>query len=244
MNRGFECSSCLGRRLAIMQPYLFPYVGYFQLVAAVDRFIFYDDVNFMKGGWVNRNRLLLSGGVQWFTFPLSGASSHSKINEIQVQQGDVWRRKLLSSVRQSYGKAKYFAQAYALLEDVVMSGEASMSSLAQRSIVSVASYLGIETKFVSSTGRYRNEGLHGTERVLDICKKEAATEYHNLPGGERLYLEEQFASAGISLFFVRPNLASYIQFSSPFVPALSMLDVLMFNDRAATLRLLDGTYTQ
>ena len=72
-------------KLAIMQPYLFPYLGYFQLIAAVDKFVFYDDVNFIKNGWINRNRLLISGKVNYITIPLSGASSFLKINQVLVQ---------------------------------------------------------------------------------------------------------------------------------------------------------------
>lgn len=228
----------VGRRLAIMQPYLFPYVGYFQLVAAVDRFVFYDDVAFMKQGWINRNRLFLSGRVSWFTLPVWGGSIHRKINELSVQAGDAWRRKLLASVKQSYGRAPYFEQAYGLLAGVLQSEECSLSALARKSVVDVARYMGLETEFVVSSGRYGNEEMHGAERVLDICRREHASEYHNLPGGKALYSAEQFSAAGIELSFVEPNLTEYIQMAPPFKPCLSMLDVLMFNDRSALLRLL------
>ncbi|WP_394695520.1 WbqC family protein [Pseudoxanthomonas japonensis] len=227
-----------GRRLAIMQPYFFPYIGYFQLVAAVDRFVFYDDVAFMKQGWINRNRLLLSGRPSWFTLPVSGASSNRKINELSVQPGDVWRRKMLASVRQSYGRAPYFEQAYGLLAGILLSDECSLSALARRSVVDLSRYMGLETEFVVSSGRYGNEGMQGAERVLDICRRERATEYHNLPGGKALYSVEQFAAAGVELCFVEPNPMEYMQMEAPFKPFLSMLDVLMFNERSTLLPLL------
>lgn len=229
-----------GCRLAVMQPYLFPYVGYFQLVSAVDRFVFFDDVNFISRGWINRNRLTLSGSVSWVTFPLSGASQNRKINELHVQPDGAWRRKLLASVRHSYARAPCFQQAYALLEGILMSGETSLSVLARESVVAVARHLGLGTEFVVSTGRYGNEGLRGPDRVLDICRQEGASEYHNLPGGMALYSPEAFSAAGVELCFVQPTLGEYRQLEEPFKPGLSMLDVLMFNDRVSSLRLLGG----
>lgn len=227
-------------KLAIMQPYLFPYVGYFQLARLVDRFIFYDDVNFMKGGWINRNRLLIAGRTSWFTLPLQGASPYCKINEIRVQPGDTWRRKLLASVRHSYSKAPYFEPTYALLARVLESSESSLAKLARDSVTQVADYLGLNTEFVSAAGRYDNTTLRGSNRVLDICCREGATEYYNLPGGRLLYSTEAFSEQGVELRFVQPRLAEYRQFRTPFEPGLSILDVLMFNDAISTRRLLAG----
>lgn len=227
-----------GCRLAVMQPYLFPYIGYFQLVAAVDRFVFYDDVNYMKGGWINRNRLFLSGKVSWFTLPLCDASPQRKINELHIHPDGAWRRKLLASARQSYGKAPFFEQAYAMLESIVLSRETSLSVLARESVMAVARYLELGTEFFVSTGRYGNEDLRGSDRILDICRQEQAAEYHNLPGGMALYSAEEFSAAGVELHFVQPELPEYSQLEVPFKPGLSMLDVLMFNDRMSTLRLL------
>lgn len=228
-------------RLAVMQPYLFPYVGYFQLIAAVDHFVFYDDVNYIKGGWINRNRLYLSGKTDWFTLPLRDASPYKKINEIHVRQDGVWKHKLLTSVRQSYGKASYFEQAYALLESIVLSNETSLTTLARESVIAVVRYLGLKTEFSISTGRYDNETLHGSERILDICRQEGATEYHNLPGGMALYSAEEFSNVGVELRFMQPSLTEYRQLEMPFKPGLSILDVLMFNDRLSSLHLLGRT---
>lgn len=183
---------------------------------------------------------MLGGKLAWFTFPLRGASAYKKINEIHVQRDGVWARKLLASVRQSYGSAPFFKQAYALLEGVVLSEESSLSELAQQSVMAVARYLGLETEFVVSTGRYGNEDLRGTDRVLDICRKERAAQYHNLPGGEALYSVDEFSSAGIKLNFVRPALTEYSRKGVPFTVGLSILDLLMFNDRSATLQLIKG----
>lgn len=227
-------------KLAIMQPYLFPYVGYFQLAAAVDRFVFYDDVNYIKGGWINRNRLFMSGGVRWFTLPLQAASPHRKINQLHVLADPVWKRKLLTSVSDAYGKAPYFEQAYALLVEVFDSGETSLSALARSSVMAVARHVGLRTEFVVSTGRYGNEELTGADRVLDICLREGVGEYRNLPGGVGLYPASQFSAAGVALRFLQPQLVPYSQFNRPFQPGLSVLDVLMFNDRLSARRLLEN----
>jgi hypothetical protein len=229
-----------GCRLAVMQPYLFPYLGYFQLVAGVDRFVFYDDVSYIKNGWINRNRLFLSGRVSWITFPVSHASANRRINEMHVQPGTTWRRKLLESVKHSYRQAPYFEETYKLLAKIVLSEESSLSRLAMESIMEVATYLGLETEFVNATGRYDNENLRGSERVIDICRQERAAEYHNLPGGTALYSAEDFRVNGVELRFVQLREIAYGQLEPPFKPGLSILDVLMFNDRASSLRMVTG----
>jgi hypothetical protein len=218
-------------KLAIMQPYLFPYVGYFQLVAAVDKFVFYDDVNFIKNGWINRNRLVLSGNVNYFTFPLSGASAFSKINQIIVKGEGRWRRKISESLRCSYSKAPNYALVNQMFSEIIFSDEISMSELAKRSIISVSNYLGFATEFVMSSSCYENSDLRGCERVLDICCKEGASHYYNLPGGRELYDSALFASKGINLCFIEPKFIQYRQLSEEFHPGLSIIDMLMFVNR-------------
>lgn len=223
-----------------MQPYFFPYAGYFQLADAVDRFVFYDDVNFIKGGWINRNRLIISGKVAWFTVPLANASPNKRINEISVQPGRVWKKKILESVKQSYSKAPNFKEIYEIFEAVVMRDNDSLASIAEDSVVAIARYLGLNTEFVVSTCRYANAHLQGVSRVLDICVQEGALEYHNLPGGIDLYSKPDFEAEGIELTFVQPLLTEYSHNSTPFKPGLSIIDLLMFNNRSTSLQLLRG----
>lgn len=230
-------------KLAIMQPYLFPYIGYFQLVAAVDKFVFYDDVNFIKNGWINRNRLLLSGEVRYITIPLSGASSFSKINEITLQANDLWRKKISESVRHSYSKAPNFSEINNLLSDVLFSNETHISTLAKLSITAISRYLELETQFVMSSSCYENSDLNSVERVLDICRKEQTDFYYNLPGGRELYDNKLFESKGINLRFIKPSLSTYKQFSEQFHPGLSILDVLMFNDKSTVQEMLKAEAT-
>jgi hypothetical protein len=221
-------------KLAIMQPYLFPYLGYFQLVAAADRFVFFDDVNYINRGWINRNRVLLGDEVHYMTVPLSGASQTRKINEIDIQPRDLWLRKLLESIRHAYAKAPHYARVSQLLGDVLgstaTSTVTSIGTLASRSVVDVARYLKLDTDFVMSSAPYGNAALKGEQRLLDICAKERADCYVNLPGGKDLYAPDTFASAGVELRFIEPALPPYPQHGKTFHPGLSILDVLMFND--------------
>ena len=223
-----------------MQPYLFPYLGYFQLVASVDKFVFYDDVNFMQKGWINRNRLYLSGAVRYFTIPLSGASQFLKINQIDVQPGEQWKKKMLESVRQSYSKAPHFRAANALLEAALHSGERSIAAIARASVRNVCDYAGLDTQFVASSAVYGNDQLSGADRIMDICRLENASDYFNPPGGRALYREENFSSEGIKLHFVEPCLREYRQFTAEFQPGLSILDALMFNDARAVRELIEA----
>jgi len=216
-------------KLAIMQPYLFPYLGYFQLVAAVDKFVFYDDVNFIKNGWINRNRVLLGGEPRYFTVPLSGASPNLRINQVLVVPDNAWRGRLCQSLRQAYARAPHFQAVNELFTNVIHTDDMRISEIAKRSVVVVAAYLGLRTEFVSSSAIYANDALRGVDRVLDICQHEKASVYVNLPGGRTLYDEAKFTAADIDLRFIEPHLAVYHQCDPAFHAGLSILDVLMFN---------------
>lgn len=221
-----------------MQPYLFPYLGYFQMIQAADRFVFLDDVNFIKRGWINRNRVLCSGEAHYFTVPLASASQNLRINTISIAPDDGWKKKLDQTIRQSYAKSPHFSQVYELISPVLFGKETLISEMAKQSVAAVTDYLGVTADFIWSSADYGNQQMKGEERILDICAQEGATVYYNLPGGQDLYDEARFASRGISLQFLRPGIVAYRQFSSPFQSHLSIIDVLMFNDRQAVLGML------
>lgn len=228
-------------KLAIMQPYLFPYIGYYQLVAAVDTFVLYDDVNYIKGGWINRNRLVISGSVKYFTVPLMNASSFVKIKDIKVRESPRDIKKLLDSIRFSYSKSPYFNNIYPLIESIfITETDSSISSMAARSIKLISDYIGLNTQFKESSVSYENTELSAVERVLDICKKECASEYFNLPGGSALYDTSLFERNGVKLSFITPNLTPYTQNTDGFIPGLSILDILMFNDRERVNQMVIG----
>jgi hypothetical protein len=225
-------------KIAVMQPYLFPYAGYFQLIAVVDKFIFYDDVNFIKNGWINRNRLFLASDVRYFTVPLRGASPFKKINEIAILPGNVWQKRIIDTVRQSYSKAPFFKEVDSLVSDILFLSENKIGNLAKASVIAVCNYLGINTQFVMTSAAYENSEMSGTARIIDICHREKSQFYFNLSGGRTLYSEDLFKSENIKLNFIENEPMRYQQFTNEFHSGLSIIDVLMFNDRKTVLEML------
>jgi hypothetical protein len=225
-------------KLAIMQPYLFPYLGYFQLIAAVDTFVVYDDVAFIRRGWINRNRLNIDGCATYFTVPVDDASQNRLIRETQVQSGQYshWRRKFFGTIDAWYRRACSYAVIRPILEAVFLDAERSkdetIADLARRSLTAVCGYCGIGTRFVDSSTTYDNAHLHKAARLIDICKREGADVYINAEGGQELYTKDEFSAQGISLQFLRSIPVVYPQPpSKEFIPHLSMIDVMMHNSR-------------
>jgi WbqC-like protein family len=216
-------------RLAIMQPYFLPYIGYLQLIQAVDKFVFYDDVNYINKGWVNRNRMLLNGQEYLFTIPLKDASQNKRINEISLSDDPKWRDKLLKTIEQSYKKAPYFDETFGLMEQILRLPTTNLSEWIAGSFGLLNAHLGIPTEIVASSGIYQNTHLKAQERILDICRQERATHYINPIGGTELYDKATFETEGMTLNFLKTNRIEYPQFKNEFVPWLSILDVMMFN---------------
>lgn len=223
-----------------MQPYIFPYVGYFQLVNAVDKLIFYDDVNFIKGGWINRNRILLNGQPFLFTLPIRNLSSNSTIidTEINLPLFQAWKDKFYKTIRQAYGKAPYFEEGFGVLQSSFDEKYESIAKMARSSIVEVSKYLALSTDFASSSENYSNKHLSGEERVIEICKNEKATDYINLNGGKHLYCKEHFQKHSIKLHFIQHKSIHYRQFNAHFVENLSIIDMIMFVDKSTIKNLL------
>ena len=218
-------------RVAIMQPYFFPYLGYFQLIASVEKFIVYDDVAFIKQGWINRNRILVDGSAHTFSIPIDDLSSFRLIKDTEVNGRlfPKWKSKFLKTIDMEYRKAPHFEAARSMIERAVSVESKSIARMAVESILEVSSYLGLTTRMILSSRGYKNEFLKGRDRVIDICKKESAESYINVPGGMELYTKEDFEREGIELKFIKPVLKPYSQFGKDFCPGLSMIDVLMFN---------------
>jgi hypothetical protein len=227
-------------RLAIMQPYFFPYLGYFQLMAAVDRFVVYDDVAFIKNGWINRNRILTSNGPEYFTVPLAGASSFRPIRDTRCAPPSAWRDKMLRTLSQVYARAPQRSAGLTLVEQVLRVADSeSIRDLAVASLREVCSYAELSPSWQDSSSVYENSDLSGVDRVLDICRREGATRYVNAPGGRSLYEPARFVAQQIELRFISPVLGPYAQSrSATFVPGLSVLDLIMNAPRAEVARLL------
>ena len=213
-------------KLAIMQPYFFPYVGYWQLINAVDKFVIYDDVNYIKGGWINRNNILINNQKQLFTVILDQSSPYKLINEIFIKDNFT---KLLKTIHFSYIKAPFFSQTYALLEKIFFFQDRNLVSFIANSIIVTSNYLGIETEFIISSSLDKDNSLKNKEKVLHICNIMGARTYVNAIGGQELYDKSEFASKNIELKFLKTNPITYQQFNNQFVPWLSIIDVMMFN---------------
>ncbi|HEY6161577.1 MAG TPA: WbqC family protein, partial [Bacteroidia bacterium] len=208
-------------RLAIMQPYVFPYIGYFQLLAAADKFIFYDDVAFIKQGWINRNNVLVNGKPHLFSIPVSNISSFVTIRETAVSYRPDWTVKFLKMLEMSYRKSPYFSEVFERISALISERPSTIAELSKKSVELVASYLRIQTHIIDSSAIYGNEHQRAEERIIDICKKERAAEYINPIGGMKLYDPDYFLKVGLSLKFVRTLPIAYDQRSSTFHPNLS-----------------------
>ena len=220
-------------RIAIMQPYFMPYIGYFQLINAVDKFIIYDDVNFIKKGWINRNNILANKSKMMFTIPLKKASQNEVINKVEISSDDFrkWKDKFFKTLSMSYRNAKRHDVIMELLSKILSYETNFISELAVHSILEVCKYLEIETDFVLSSSVYCNAQLNGQERILDICLKEDAITYINPIGGIELYSNNFFLEKDIELRFIKTDVIPYKQFSEEFIPFLSIIDILMFSDK-------------
>ncbi len=226
-------------KVAIMQPYFFPYIGYWQLIHAVDRFVIYDDVNYIKGGWINRNRILINGEPTYITMPLYHSSPYKHICDISIQSSPAWRDRLVKMVETTYRNAPYFAEAFSIVENVIRHEATNLSDYLVHQLQSLATFMGINTEFVISSRCYENNDLSGQERILDICKRENANTYVNPQGGQALYDRTTFTRWGLDLKFLIPSAIEYKQFGSLHVPWLSIIDVMMFNSKSQLRTLLN-----
>ncbi|WP_312995536.1 WbqC family protein [Leclercia sp.] len=213
--------------ISIMQPYLFPWVGYFQLIAQSDTFVLYDDASFIKQGYINRNSILSDGQVQRFTVPVPGASIHKRIGELCFSS-EVG--KILKMLKQSYSKAKYFQDVMPMIESVFILRDRDITACCETAINGIFEYLGKEKNIIRSSSLDYDRSQNAENKVLDICRALMATKYVNSIGGRQLYNSENFAAKGVVLKFLQTKMISYYQGCYDFVPNLSIIDVLMHCD--------------
>lgn len=216
-------------KIGIMQPYFLPYIGYWQLLNAVDKYVIYDDVNFIKGGWINRNRMLMNGEAKLFNIQMEGASPNKKINEVHISKNNVWKKKLIKSVETSYSKAKMYKNVFPMIERIINYETDNVAEYITNSLKKISEYLNIKTEFIISSEITKNCELKGQDKVIEICKVLGSDEYYNAIGGKELYSFYDFARNGIKLNFLSTKKIKYTQFSEKFIENLSILDILMFN---------------
>ncbi|MBN7774077.1 WbqC family protein [Clostridium aminobutyricum] len=229
-------------KLGIMQPYFFPYIGYWQLINAVDKYVIYDDVNFIKGGWINRNQILMDGEAKYINLQMRGASPNKLIKEVELSVDPVYNKKLLKKIESCYKNAPYYLQAFEVIEDIISQGEKNLAKYLEYAIQKVSNYLSIDTEIVISSSINKNENLKGENKVIEICKLLGAKEYLNAIGGQKLYSYENFSKNFLELNFIKTEEIQYKQFNNQFVPNLSIIDVIMFNSKEEIDKILN-TYT-
>ncbi len=216
-------------KLAIMQPYFFPYIGYWQLIASVDNFVIYDDVNYIKQGWINRNNIIANNSPYLISVQLIGASSFKLINEITVGNN---LTKLLKTIEQTYRKSPYFESAFPVIQEIFINNEKNLAKFLMFSIKTICDYLEIKTNLMISSELKKDNTLKAQNKIISICKSLQVKQYINAIGGRELYAKEAFSKEGIELLFIKSNVIEYQQFREQFVPNLSIIDVLMFNDQS------------
>jgi len=211
-----------------MQPYLFPYIGYWQLINNVDMFVIFDDVNFIKRGYINRNYILIQGKSKLITLELIKASQNKLIKEIEVGYNS---DKLIKTIEMAYKRAPYFKKVFPLIVEILSNKEKNLVKFLSFSLEKISDYLKLNTMFIYSSDIKKDNRLKGQNKIIDICKKIGAKEYVNPIGGITLYKKEVFEKEEIKLKFLKSKKIEYKQFKNEFVPNLSIVDVMMFNDK-------------
>ena len=213
--------------VAIMQPYFLPYIGYFQLIALVDKFVIYDDIKYTKKGWINRNRFLAGGRDAVFSLPLKKDSDALDVRNRFISPA-FNRARVMNRFREAYRHAPCFGATYPLLERIMALREDNLFSFIHSTLVMVCSHLGIKTPLVISSSLEVDRSVSGEGRVIEICKRLGARNYINPVGGKDLYSRDYFLDQGIELRLMQSRLIEYPQFGLPFIPWLSIVDVMMF----------------
>jgi hypothetical protein len=229
------------KTIAIMQPYFFPYLGYLQLMASADSFIIYDDVQYIKQGWVNRNRILREDAPVYVTLPVVRGRHNERICEKRLHDPQESLRDVFAKIMRHYRSAPHFDEAVEFLEPLFSPDVETISDFNIRALRALCRHLGIATELVVASERHYGHDVRGQERVLRICEREAATHYVNAIGAKAigLYSKEAFAAAGLELSFIRSRSdIAYDQGAGVFVPNLSVIDLLMHNAPETICRML------
>lgn len=227
-------------RLAVMQPYFFPYPGYFQLIKAADKFVVFDDVQYINRGWINRNRILLNNKCFNIVMPVRRDSTKKNINERYfVEDSLKHKTKLLLQVEHAYSKAPFFEQIFPVVSRLLFYEEKNVSKYNTVMLSELCKLLKIGTPFYFSSELNIQNGLSGEERMIKINEVMCSTVYINLVGGSKLYSKKAFLNKEIDLIFLKTGDYCYNQFDNCFVPDLSIIDLLMFNSIESANKILD-----
>jgi len=225
-------------KLGIMQPYFLPYIGYFQLINAVDKYVIYDNIKYTKKGWINRNRMLINGKDVYVTIPLEKDSDYLNIDGRKISLA-FDKRKLLNQITNNYKKAPYFDCAFKIFEEIITFKNNNLFLFNYNSVKKICEYLCIKTEFIVSSTVNINHSLKSQDKVIAFCNNLGATEYFNAIGGLNLYNKQNFETNNIKLNFLKTQMIEYEQFNNIFIPNLSILDVMMFNTKETIKKFLN-----
>jgi hypothetical protein len=226
-----------------MQPYFFPYLGYFQLINAVDKFVVYDNIEFTKKGWINRNRVLVNGKDEYITLPLKKGSDFLHIKDrILAENWETYSKKMNSRIIESYRKAPQFEKIFPLIERCISYYDTNLFNFIFNSIRCILDYFEIDTKLIVSSTIPINHQLRSESKVIALCKAMHADIYINPIGGVNLYSKEKFETENLKLQFLKSDLIIYKQFDNDFIPWLSIIDVMMFNSKGTIVKYLDSNH--
>ena len=217
-------------KIGIIQPYFLPYIGYFALINAVEKFIYLDDVQYMRRGWVNRNRMKIVNKWQYFSIPIKKTALTSNINEIYITDDKKYIEKLKESIRHSYSKTPYYRDIIKLLYDFIIPSQ-NISKMDIQLTNEICNYLEIKTEMLVSSQINQDGEKNGVDKMVEICKRVNGDHYINPIGGINLYSKDRFQKAEIKLNFIKMNEIRYFQGNHEFIPNLSIIDVLMWNSK-------------
>lgn len=220
------------KKIGIMQPYFLPYIGYFQLMNFVDEFIVYDNIQFTKKGWIHRNRMLQNGKDEYFSLPLKKDSDFLNVDQRFLADNFSQEKvKMLNKLQNNYRKAPFYEETYPIIKNIMDYPSDNLFEFILNSISKVKSHLGIDTPLIISSKLPVNHELKGKEKVVELVKVSQGSDYINPIGGLELYDKNEFAEKQIKLSFIKTNNFHYQQLKNEFIPFLSILDVMMFNDK-------------
>lgn len=224
--------------VAIMQPYFFPYIGYFSLIQSCDKFIIFDTPQFMRKGWIERNRILkLSGGSSYIKVPLVKSPLNTSIVDMEINNDIDWKNKIFAQLEIYKKISPYYTQTLSLVNQCLEGEYTKISKLNENIIRKISAYLGITTDITvySEQSDIINNVNSPDEWALEICKKIGADTYINAPGGKSFFDKQKYIDAGINLLFINPELKEYKQGVNSFEPGLSIIDILMFNSKETVM---------
>ena len=228
-------------KLGIMQPYFFPYLGYFSLINYVDEFIIFDPVQYIRKGWINRNRVLKKGGgVKYINITVAKHCLTTPIKDIRLSTTQDWRNKILRNLDYYEKKAPYYYEVKELLSSCFATEEIRLPQFIGHCLIKTCQYLAIPftPSIYSEMNLQHQSPAHPGEWALHISSALGAKEYVNPPGGREIFKKDQFDRVGIKLLFLDQELLPYDQKNDHFEPGLSIIDVMMFNSPKAIRQML------